>query len=387
MDYDKHNQKVHRIWETYHAGVPEKVPVIIYYDARIWLRQPGEHRRRITLSEYIQDMDLMLQCQIKAQAYKQTYILSDELMGYPHEEGYSVMVDFQNYFEVAWLGGQVQFGEEPHARPFLNDDNKYSIFDNPPPDAFSGIGEEALIYYEYFQNKGKTYLYKGIPVKHISLPFNMTGTDGPFTIACGIRGTENFLADLIFDSDYAHRLLDYLTTAIISRIKQVRQYLELDLQPATFGMGDDAVALISPLMYKNMVLPYHARLYDELCTLDGERHMHLCGKAQHLFKSLHNDLGIMCFDTGFPIDFGVLYRQLPSSVRVNGGPNVLLLLNGDTCQVAAETQRILCSGVMEQSKSFVLRDANAICPGTPLDNINTVYQTCEQFGYYNPNHL
>ena len=380
--YDRHNEETKIVWADYAAGKPTRVPVVIYYDARIWLSQEGQNPERVALADYIRHKDLMFECQVRAQEFKRLNILSDEQMGYPKEDGYSLMIDFQNYFEIVWLGGEAEFSEEPHARPFLTEENKQSILDSPPPGLFDGIGGTAVGYYEYFIEKARTYEREGIPVRKVELPFNMAGTDGPFTVACGIRGTENLISDLLFDTDYALRLLGYLTDAIIARIKAARRFLNQAEVDHGFGMGDDAIALVSPQMYQDFVLPFHKKIYAELGGKGGERGIHLCGNAQHLFPVLQKELGIKNFDTGFPIDFSRLYDELSPDTRVNGGPNVPLLKFGSLEEIRSETERILRSGVMEKSRKFVLRDGNSVCPGTKLENINQLYLTCKEAGRY-----
>lgn len=380
IDFQTHNARSREIWKAYNEGKPIRVPVTIYADARNWMHEKGENVRGVTLSDYLQDKDLMFECQVKAQEWIRHNILSDDGMGYPEEEGWSVIVDFQNYLEPVWFGGEVTYGLEPHALAFLNDGNKRLVFDKGIPGAFEGIGGKVKEYYDYFGEKLENYSYKGIPVKNVRMPYNMAGSDGPFTIACGIRGMENFINDLLSDPDYAHELLDFITTAIINRIKKVREYT--GQKPAGFGIADDAIVLLSPALYSEFVLPCHKKIYEALTPENGARSMHLCGNAQPFFPILEKELAIKSFDTGFPIKFEQLYDALSPDVQIIGGPQVALLKFGTRAQVKEEVKRILTSGVMEKSKRFVLREGNALSPGTPPENIKAMYEACEEYGYY-----
>jgi len=384
MDFKAHNRRSEAIWKAYHADRPTRVPVTLYADARNWLHETAENRKHITLSEYLKDPALMLDCQVRARDWIRHTYLSDDGMGDP-EEGWSVTVDCQNYLEPVWFGAQLKDGIEPHAPAFLADADKWRIFEAGHPDAFSGIGEQVRTYYEWFQDRKRDFSYKGIPLTGVHMPFNMTGTDGPFTVACGIRGVENFLCDLVEDPDYACQMLDFVTSAILKRILTVRAYLGESARSGGFGFGDDAIVLLSPAMYREFVLPMHRRLYEELTVPGGARGIHLCGDAQRFFPMLANDLGVRDFDTGFPIDFAKLYRELPPDTRVNGGPEASLLRGGSPEQVTARVQEILSAGVMERSGKFVLREANALSPGTPPENVNAMYRACERFGWYERN--
>ncbi|HBM79841.1 MAG TPA: hypothetical protein DD426_03230, partial [Clostridiaceae bacterium] len=179
-------------------------------------------------------------------------------------------------------------------------------------------------YYEYFQERAKNYTYKGIPVKNVSMPYNFYGTDGIFTTACGIRGASNFIMDIIDDPDYAHELLDFITTAIIERMKKVRKYLGKEQKSMDFGYADDSIVLLSPSLFKEIVLPYIKRIYDEFSIKEGKRSIHLCGDAQRFFPILEKELNVKSFDTGYPIAFDKLYNELSSDTQILGGPNIML---------------------------------------------------------------
>lgn len=381
IDFKAHNQRSKEIWKAYESGNPIRVPVVIYADIRNWINMPTENTSGITMTDYIKNPDIMLDCQVKASEWIRHNILSDGGMGYP-EDGWSVMVDFQNFFESVWFGGEIKYGKEPHTEPFLTDANKYSIFDKGIPEPFSGINGEVIRRYEYFMEKTKSYSYKGVPLTRIDMPFNMLGTDGPFTIACSIRGAENFIVDMLEDSEYAHQLLSFITSSIIARIRKTRKYLGLDEKLNGFGFADDSIAMLSVEFYKEFILPYHRRIFDELTAGADGRGMHLCGDAQRFFPVFENELNVKSFDTGFPINFERLYEELSPEVRVMGGPPTGLIHSGTPEAVEAEAKRILQSGVMEKSKFFVLREGNALAPGTPIANVNAIYRAAEKYGYY-----
>lgn len=380
MDYEQHNKKSKEIWAAYEAGQPIRVPVTIYADARNWLAEKSQNKQGIKLRQYLTDPQVMLETQVRTQEWIRLMILSDDGMGYP--DSWHLRVDCQNYLEMAWFGCEISSTDEPHSYPFLNNDNKNMLFDKGLFDPWSGIHRFVKQTYEYFLEQKSYYHYQGIPIGTVLLPYNMTGTDGPFTIACGIRGTESFLLDLIDDPTYAKTLLKYVTENIINRIKAVRTYLGEPRISDIFGFADDAITLLSPELYVHFVLPCHKRIFDELSLQNGFRSMHLCGDAQRFFQIIQNELHVMQFDTGFPVDFNKLYQELNPGTRILGGPPISLLLNGTTKEIDESVRRILNSGVMSLSEAFILREANALAPGTPLRHVNQIYMSAEKYGYY-----
>ncbi len=384
INYEEHNKRSKEIWDAYNQGEPIRVPVTVYADSRNWLFEKEENTRAITMPEYLQSPDTMAYVQLRTREWVRLNMLTDDGVGYPkEEEGWPLIVDFQNFLEPAWFGGEVEYTSEPHCRPFLNDDNKEEIFEKGLPHPFSGINQRVIEYYEHFLRlKTNGFAYQKIPIGHISMPYNMTGTDGPFTICCGLRGAVGIIDDMLDHPDYAHSLMGFVTDAIIARIKAVRTYLGEPEVTDYCGIADDSIVLLSPDMYREFVLPYHKKIYNSLSNAHAYRSIHLCGDAQRFFATIQAELGVMDFDTGFPIDFNRLYDELSPQTKINGGVEVSLLLNGSHTDVYDRAVNILKSGVMEKSKRFVLREANSLSPGTPIKNVNMLYAADMDAGHY-----
>ena len=182
------------------------------------------------------------------------------------------------------------------------------------------------------------------------------------------------------DPDYYHQLMTFLTEAAITKIKAWRAYLGLEMQPRCGGIADDCIQLISVESYREFVLPYHRRLLDALYG-GGPHMMHICGDVQRHFPTLIRELQINHFDTGFPINFATLREEIGEDIHINGGVHIGLLLNGTPAQVRAETRRILQSGIMRGGK-FVMKEANNLPPGVPLENMQAMYEATREFGRY-----
>jgi uroporphyrinogen-III decarboxylase len=234
-------------------------------------------------------------------------------------------------------------------------------------------------YYDYFKaKKDMGFTWKGKPIAHVN-PAGL-GTDGPLTVACNLRGATEFFTDLLSEADYALKLLDYITEATIARIKAYRKRLGLPFKTQSWGFADDSVQLISTETYKGCVFPFHKRLVDEFSE-GGPNAIHLCGDSTRHFLFLRDNLNIRSFDTGYPVDFGWLRRELGPDVEVKGGPSVTLLSRSSPDGVREEVKRILSSGIMEGGR-FILREGNNLPPGVPLDNLWAMYEAGVEHGRY-----
>lgn len=379
MDYTAHNEEVERVWKAYHEGRPVRVPMSLAINTRFTAHQPGAHDEPLNWERYFTDTDYMVRYQVEHVAWVKTHVPMDHKMGLPDE--WTVWVDYQNTYEAAWFGAPVHFvaDEVPDTDPIVTDENKHEFLRRGVPDPESGpqISEAWRRYEELKQKEAEGFELMGRPVRCTGI--SHAGTDGPFTVACNLRGAGEFCMDLLDDPEWADAFLTLITDSIIVRQRAIRRRLG---QPERggYGFADDSSMMLSVPTYVERLLPHHRRLVDELG--DGSPiGIHLCGNATHLFPTMVRELGVGSFETGFPVDFGGLRKQLGPGVALIGGPSVPFLDQATPEQVRDEVRRILDSGVREGGK-FILQDGNNLSPRVPMENLHAMYQACKEFGHY-----
>ncbi len=380
-DFTQHNEEAQAVWAAYRAGQPIRVPVTLWSDARFFLMDdnfnPGG---AISFRDYCTDARVIMNVQLRAADWRARHIAPccDDVAGPP--ERYTISVDQLRYFDAGFFGAPVEFrdGQMPDTRPCLVGDKKNWLFDQGLPDSLTGgVFAEAHRLNEILAEQLHAgFTYQGWPVD--LGPFGL-GTDGPFTVAQTLRGTELF-TDFYTDPDYVRQLLDFIVGGTIARIRAHRRFFGLPEMSDTWGFADDAIQMLSTKMVREFVLPAHQKLKAALTTAD-RINIHLCGDATRHFKLLRDELGTYSFDTGFPIDFTWLRETLGPEVEIFGGPRATLLLDGTPAEVEAEARRILESGIMRGGR-FILREANDLAPRTPIPNLQAMYQTARAFGVY-----
>ena len=382
IDFNKHNAEVKRVWEAYRARKPYRVPMILGTNTRYYIFNGATNPEgKITFKEYITSPDVMFETQLQFQYWSRHNLIQDAELGLP-SDSWKIFADFQNFYEAAWFGAEVHYYDDqvPDTLPFLNEDNKRMLFDRGLPDPFTGgIMKKVTEYWEYFNEKCKTYRFHGIPVENLP-PSGSLGTDGILTVATNLRGSGLYL-DFYDDPNYAKQLLDFITTAVINRIRAWRKRLGQPERTPGFGFADDSIQLISTELYEEFVLPCHKRLIDELSEGKGPNSCHLCGDVMRHLPTMKEKLNVTMFDTGFPIDFGWVRKTLGPEVEIAGGPRIDLLLKETPEAVEQETKRILQSGIMDGGR-FILREGNNLAPYTPLENISAMYSACKKYGKY-----
>jgi len=385
IDFEKHNEEVEKVWESYRKGDPYRVPIIVSGSIRYFIQNPEINKTGYTFKDFFENPEVQIKCQLLYQKWTRYNLICDREMGLP-KDGWRISVDFQNSYDAMWFGCPLYFKENnvPDTLPILKE-NKYKLYELSPPDPLKW---KAMEFFEYMEERCKHIEFEGLPVNP---PDTIPGEshDGVFTIACKLRGTTELCLDMLEDEKYFHDLMNFITENIIRRIKAIKKWRWAQ-NPSALDKGkfknphyffaDDSIAILSTSHYKDFVFPYHKRIVGEFSD-GGKIRIHLCGDATHHFKFLKENLNVYSFDTGFPVDFGKLRKELGPEVEIYGGPNIILLKNGTPEEIEKEVERICKSGIME-GKKFVLREGNNLAPFTPIENVEAMYEAGKKFGRY-----
>jgi uroporphyrinogen-III decarboxylase len=382
-DHEPTNEEKKAVWDAYRAGKPTRVPLTWGCNPRIILQNPSLNPEGYTFHQYFNEPRATLVIQSRFQEYMATTLnrTCDSNVGLP--EAWSFYVDNQNIYDGAYFGGELVFdeGQVPSIRPAYGFDDLDAFlardFSRPLENPWL---KYRLEYRERLAREAETFTHLGR--KGTVAPFIM-GFDGPVTAVASLFGSDG-IAILAAEPVKARRLLEKIVDDVVIRNRALTDRLK-DWKKGDWGWAaDDSIQLISAEMYRDLVLPVHARWYDAVATgsaADGRRSIHLCGDATRHFPVLNKDLGVTVFDTGFPVDFGWLRETLGPKVEIMGGPTVMLLREGTPEACARETRRILESGIMRGGR-FILREGNNLPPCVPLANMEAVYAACREYGRY-----
>ncbi len=378
----EHNAEAQAVWADFNAAVAGqgrslRPPVALGTATQFFIfnhdLNPDE---RVTFERYCTDADVMFDFQLAAATWRAQHMAPycDDPIGMPpNREAWLVRVDGQNFDEAAHLGAPVVFlpGQVPDVQPILAGDRKHALFDVGLPDPLYGGWYRGA--HDILQRWQERLLHEpefcGWPVK--IAPFGWW-SGGPLTLAVALRGHE-LMTDFYEDAEYVRALLTYLTEVTIQRVRAHARFFDLSDPPDSLWFADDALQMLSVKMAREFMLPVYRRLKSEMTTAQHVK-IHLCGNATRHFGWLKDEVGVDDFETGFPVDHGRIRHELGTDVTIHGGPTVMLLRDGAPEQVAADTQRILDSGVCEGGR-FVLREANNLAPYTPFVNLAAMYET------------
>lgn len=199
-----------------------------------------------------------------------------------------------------------------------------------------------------------------------------------------LRGFENFMMDLAADKTLAHYLMGRLVECYAER---VRRYLEavgpwVDIIQVNDDLGTQAGLQISPALYREMVKPYHARLWGMIKEQSGKPLLlHSCGSVHDLLPDLI-EIGVDAINpvqvTAAKMDGELLKREFGDVLTFWGG--------------GCDTQQVLGAGSPEQVKAEVQRRCDQFAPGggfvfcqvhniqpdVPPENILAMYEALDE---------
>ena len=377
------NLEKEAVWQAYRDRCPTRVPLRWSTNVRIILLDPHLNPEGYTFEQYFHDPQVILKIQSRHQEYVATTLSQTADFSSALPEKWHFSVDNQNTYDGAYFGAPVVFdpGQCPSNRPYLTegdiDEFLHRDFSRPLENPW--IREKLALHAELVKAASDfTYLGRKGEVAPLGMGF-----DGPVTIAAVLMGTD-FFTLLAAEPEKAVAFMDKIVDAALTRNAALAD-LAGGWQKGDWGWAaDDSIQLISTAMYEELILPLHEKWYRGISLTAPEsrkRSIHLCGDVMRHMPTIHRHLGVMCFDTGFPMDHGRMRRELGPDVEISGGPHVALLRSGTAQQCAARTRDILQSGVMEGGR-FILQEGNNLPPRCPMENLAAVYETCLQYGRY-----
>jgi uroporphyrinogen decarboxylase len=297
--------------------------------------------------DYSQDADLMADTLIRAR----------ELIG---TDG--IYVSRDNWICYEALGGDMTFPEddEPNGKEVLlksvGDFRKLSV---PDPESAPGMSTVLAAAREVVKAVGNDfYIQANIDC-------------GPFTMAGILRGTQDFLLDIVtHDENEVHSFLEFCTEVVIA-------YGRAMIASGVHGIqyGDSTASLISPDLYEKFVLPYQKRSLCALANPCTDLWVHICGDTRHILHLLR-DLDFQ----GFEVDARVNLREANKLLG-----RKTLKGNLDTTFLLRESEEAVYIATIKMLKECNLRTGLVVSPGcgvprmTPPGNLRAMMRACEDY--------
>ena len=199
---------------------------------------------------------------------------------------------------------------------------------------------------------------------------------GPFSLACEIRGMSEFLLDLAKGDklDKVHQLLDFCRQ--VSERYALAQ-IEQGAHATSIGDSPSGPDVISPKYYREFAYPYVKTLVSNLKVKNITLAYHICGNSSPIITDMVST-GATIIEIDQKADqktakaaaagkATLLGPVDPSEVMANGTPELVM----EKCNEALEN--------LAPGGGFILGPGCALPPNTPDENIDTMIEAAKKF--------
>jgi uroporphyrinogen decarboxylase len=205
---------------------------------------------------------------------------------------------------------------------------------------------------------------------------------GPFSLACEIRGMSEFLLDIALNEkpNEINQLLDFCRQVCHRyAIAQIEQ----GAHATSIGDSTSGPDVISPKYYRKFAYPHVKKLANDLKSENIILAYHICGNSTPIIKEMvGSGAAILEIDQKADLQISkdaaagkatLLGPIDPSDVMANASTDVVV----EKCREAID--------ILAPGGGFILGPGCALPASTPDDNILAMIETAREFGQFESN--
>ncbi len=360
----RNGEKKERLQKAQSFEPTDRVPVVV--NTNLWTALAARGRR---FCDYIKSPEDNLREQILNTKWRIEHVRDDqpiptESLRFQPDFGCLRGVEFD--MEINWDEVHPPKCKHPLTKPEQIDDLEI-------PEPSSGINARRIEWYRAMveDRKGFDVRLNGQPLS-IEITLNQPG--GPIPCAFALAGSNLYLW-MVMDPDRIHRLMDVVTESHMRCIQFFDEMMGRRLHHPV-GLGCDAAEAISPEMFREFVVPYYLRIWK---AYEGPRGFHNCGRSEHLFDIIRDELQITRFGGfGFCVDPVTLGEKMSGRVMLSGGPDPSLIQSGDWQEILEVSGRYV--EALGRRSGYILSLGGGAAPGTPVEHFQAMVEASKGLG-------
>ena len=197
----------------------------------------------------------------------------------------------------------------------------------------------------------------------------------PFSLASMMRGAQNWMLDLMMDTDeQLETLLEYCTDASSQFIKLM---VQTGCDMVSNGDSPAGPEMISPEMYLKFGMPYEKKVVEAAHQAGVAYTLHICGNTDAILEHMLLT-GADAFELDYKTDITRIYNTIRNTTTLIGNidPSGILAL-GTIDTVRSKTLELLT--IYQHSNRFILNSGCALPSTTPSENLKTMIDTAREF--------
>ena len=193
-----------------------------------------------------------------------------------------------------------------------------------------------------------------------------TGCIGPYSLAGRLLDITEIMTAILMYPDEVHQLLQKTTSFIINFLKEL-------VKTGVNGvvMAEPAAGLLDPYFCNEFSSKYIKEIVDEVQSDEFIIILHNCGHTETLIESMVGT-GAKAFHFGNAVDMTEILPQIPKDRIAMGNLDPAnLIKTGTPDQIKNEAKQL--REKTKQFPNFLLSSGCDVPPGTPLENIDALF--------------
>jgi uroporphyrinogen decarboxylase len=215
----------------------------------------------------------------------------------------------------------------------------------------------------------------------------MVASHGPFQTACDLRGTENFLTDLIEHPEFAMALLDRITTLLEGLLDAAMRaggrWFDMIELPGDDYAGNSGL-ILSPGMFRRFIKPCLQRMINTIRSHKPEIQimLHSDGAVGRLIPDFI-ELGVDVLHPLEPLpstNIPEIKQKFGDRISFLGGIDISHAMLGSREEVIQEVKTRIAQ--LAEGGGYILAPANHLQADVPAENVITLFQAAHKWGKY-----
>lgn len=197
---------------------------------------------------------------------------------------------------------------------------------------------------------------------------------GPFSLLSLLRGTQNFMMDLLDEEpEVIHNALLWATEA---HVRFARAQLMAGADATSMGDAYASADLISAKMYREFAYPYEKMVVDKLKDLNLPYSIHICGNASAIIGDM-GQTGAQILEIDWKTDMGLARQSVPESTVLMGNidPSDPMCI-GTPEKVKAQIQDMI---VKTKGKNIIISSGCALGANTKPENMVAMVESAKLY--------
>jgi len=273
-------------------------------------------------------------------------------------------VEYGMVAEPSAFGAQFMFhADRPPSIRAVNGDPAYWATVTPRDPRQDGVMPLLLRLYEIMETRLQA---QGLGIK-------MVAARGPLATAGFLMGVSELMTALTTHPDEVHRLLDAVTTTIVTWL-----YCQLETLRAPEGvlLLDDVVGMLSPRLYQAFAAPYLRRIFDAFAGLIRIYHNDTpCAHLYGAFSAANFDV----FNFSHQADIAETKALMGQRVALMGNVAPLDIAVRESPAVVQQTA-LECLAKGAPGGGMILSFGGGVSMGTPAASLDAMLAAAREWG-------